>query len=478
MIKLDLSNKPSLNRGEIAKLINYHKVHELSRFKKLKGYYGTHHEYIDTLVAKRQELDPTKPNHKIISNYPQYIVDVAQNYLVGTPVTYSSTDTKFLDELTLIYDFNYEQDHNSELAKSMGIYGVAYELLYLGKDGQIYFTQLPTMETLVVESADIDPVVNLAIHYYEVDNILSDDTSYNVELYWSDRVEYWTGSSLEQLNLVNVETHEFNGVPVIAYKNNDELTGDFEKVITNINDFELRMSDMSNELDFFSNSMLVLDSINASDLQETDKDGNEIPLSITLQDMKRTKTMLLPPVAQGESAPSNRVYFVKPEIDNTANTNQLKLLINNIHLFSKVPNMNDENFVGNSSGVAMKYKLLPLEQLTKGKERKFKKGLYQRIELIADILNLKAKNVIASDINIIFTRNLPIDMTETAKMVDALKDVVSSDTLLANIPMVDNVEQEKELIEDEKENPLIPVQPVQTTASQPAVNQPTNNKNN
>jgi len=41
---------------------------------------------------------------------------------------------------------------------------------------------------------------------------------------------------------------------------------------------------------------------------------------------------------------------------------------------SMVPNMSDENFVGNYSGVALRYKLLTFEQAIKNKERFFEKA--------------------------------------------------------------------------------------------------------
>ena len=58
-----------------------------------------------------------------------------------------------------------------------------------------------------------------------------------------------------------------------------------------------------------------------------------------------------------------------------------KNLESDIHKISMVPNMSDENFVGNASGVAIKYKLLAFEQMTKNKERYMEKGLKERFKL-------------------------------------------------------------------------------------------------
>ena len=59
-----------------------------------------------------------------------------------------------------------------------------------------------------------------------------------------------------------------------------------------------------------------------------------------------------------------------------------------IHKFAQIPDMSDDNFAGNASGVAIKYKLIGLEQVRSRKEREFKKGLQRRIELIGNILKV------------------------------------------------------------------------------------------
>ena len=57
----------------------------------------------------------------------------------------------------------------------------------------------------------------------------------------------------------------------------------------------------------------------------------------------------------------------------------------NIHMFTNTPDMTDENFGGNQSGEAMKYKLFGLEQRTAIKEGLFRKGLRRRYKLIGQL---------------------------------------------------------------------------------------------
>ena len=92
-------------------------------------------------------------------------------------------------------------------------------------------------------------------------------------------------------------------------------------------------------------------------------------------------------------------------------------------------------FSGNSSGVAMKYKLLAFEQMTKIKERYFSEGLRIRLGLIANALSVLGYSVPdVSDIRIVFTHNLPENETEIAQTVNLLKDIVPQDKLIKLLP--------------------------------------------
>jgi SPP1 family phage portal protein len=116
-----------------------------------------------------------------------------------------------------------------------------------------------------------------------------------------------------------------------------------------------------------------------------------------------------------------------------------------------VPNLTDKNFAANASGVAMKYKLLGLEQLAIIKERYFKKGLRKRLELFANVLRVKGKAVDVSDVTITMTRNLPANDMEAAQMIATLRDMVSNQTLIGQLSFVDDPATENQIVEEEKE---------------------------
>ena len=130
-------------------------------------------------------------------------------------------------------------------------------------------------------------------------------------------------------------------------------------------------------------------------------------------------------------------------------------LVEDIHKFSQIPNLTDEQFAGNVSGEAMKYKLMGLENIIGVKEAKFKKGLMRRIELLCNFLNITTNDLMLyTDIQPVFTRNKPQNDTELANMVKGLYGIVSDETLLSILPFIENSKDEIERRNLEKENTL------------------------
>src|SRR5699024_8423438 len=101
----------------------------------------------------------------------------------------------------------------------------------------------------------------------------------------------------------------------------------------------------------------------------------------------------------------------------------------------------------NASGVAIRYKILAFENQTAKKERKFKKGLQRRLELISNIMAITGKAYLETQI--IFTRNLPINELEIAQEINILRGMILNRTLLKQLRFVEDIETELEQIEEE-----------------------------
>jgi SPP1 family phage portal protein len=417
-----LSNKDELTPELIKRMVYKFRQNDLPRLIKLKNYYLN-----KTDILKRVQADPTKPNNKVVHPFSQYITDTLCGYFMGEPVSYSSEEN--IDELKMVFEYNDEQNENMELAKNCSIYGRAWEYMYIDDDGSIRFTMIDTKEIIPIYNDTIDDELVAIVRFYDEYNIIKDAMETKVEVYTDDHIyKYVASTTLDTLHPVSDQPHFFSCVPFVEYKNNDDMTGDFEGVMSLIDAYDALVSDDLNDFAYFCDAYLALYGYTA-DAEDVRK-------------MKENRVLLMDIDTKAE-------WLVK-QGDSTGVETTKQRLEKDIHKFSKTPNSNDENFGGNTSGVAMKYKLLGTENLASIKERKFKKGLQRRIEIIGFIFSLNRRGALDwLGVDITFTRNLPVNESDISAMVQALDGIVSKKTLLSQLSFVEDADAELEQLEKE-----------------------------
>ena len=208
--------------------------------------------------------------------------------------------------------------------------------------------------------------------------------------------------------------HYFGGVPMVEYWNGEDERGDFEGVLTLIDAYDRLQSDRLNDKAQFVDALLLLTGCTMEDDENGRTPG---------QQLREDKVLALPDADAGAQWLCKQL--------NEADTEVLRgALTADIHKLSMVPDLSDERFGGNASGVAMRYKLLGLEQLTRVKERWFREALRQRLALFAEFLALRGAPRLEPDrVQMTFSRSLPADELEQAQAISALKGVLPDDEL-------------------------------------------------
>ena len=446
---VSLNTIEELTEKVIKRIIETHRSSVLPRLQNLEKYYNA-----NNAIKNRVMSDPSKPNNKIANAYASYITDTLVGYFIGEPITYTSNDNVLLQDLNMILEYNDEADENAELAKNASIYGVAYEMLYLSEDDKmIRFKALNPKEVIPIFDKTVEQNLLAVLRYYEDYDYVEDNTYTIVEVIDNKMVRRYkldTG-----LSLLEEYPHYFSMVPVAIFKNNEEESGDFEQVISLIDAYDKMESDSLNDFEYFVDAYLALYGFTA--------DAEDVA------QMKENRVLLMD---EGTSAE----WLVKQTSDAYVE-NMKNRLDKDIHKFAKCPNMSDQEFASNASGIAIKFKLLGTENLVSIKERKFKRGLQQRLELMSMINSVLGEGFDWRAIDIVFTRNIPSNDTDIANMVNTLRDIVSEETLLAQIPFVDDVQTELEKVKKEREenkelNPFFSTNlDYQTTAMANAIEQ-------
>ena len=359
---------------------------------------------------------------------------MSTGFFLGKPVAYSSISENQdeLDALQDVLSYNDEAAHNLRLAEEAAITGAAYELLYMDIDAKIRFQVVPSEEIILVCEASLEENVICAIRHFRVYNL--DGVTYQeyVDVYDKRDVTSYAYDSGTLRVIADARPHYFDDVPVVEYENNKERRGDFESVITLVDAYNKAQSLTLDDMEDFTDAYLVLKGMGGTT-------GDDIA------ELRRNKVLSLDEGGGAE-------WLIK-NLNDTYIENIKTRLQKDIHKFSSVPDMSDEAFAGNATGVAIKYKLIGLEQVRSRKERGFKQGLQRRIELIAGMLKLKsAADIDFRDIEITFTANLPSNDAEQAQIVKELYGLVSQKRLLSLLPFVTDPAEEMEELQKEQES--------------------------
>lgn len=422
----------NLNAELIYKLIRKH-ANEREDLQKLKRYYIGEHS-----ILKHERRNPNAPNFKTVANHAKDIADTATGYFLGSPITYNNTGDGDLEPLLVAFD-NAEVDQvDTQNALNMAIYGRAYEYIYV-KEGlnELDSASLDVENTFIVYDDSIERRPLFAVYYYEVKDDTKDTKTYQAEVF-TQNLHYHivlSDSSGSYVKKLDVEPHHLGQIPIIEYKNNNFAIGDYEQQISLIDAYNSLMGNRVNDKEQAVESILVLYGAQLADNLEDAREAMRI--------LAEEGLLELPADAKAD--------FLKNALDEGATEILRKALKEDIYTFSHVPNLTDENFAGNSSGVAMEYKLLGLEMITKVKESNYKRGLRQRISIFAKYMGLQQIALDANSIVPQFSRGLPKNLLELSQVINNLEGKVTLRQLISLLPFVEDPDAEIEALSEEKE---------------------------
>ena len=402
---------------------------ELPNLQKMEDYYSGKHN-----ILNKKNRTTDKEDAKLVHDYPGYITTIATAYFLGKPISYTLQDDKLKKDFEKLSEYlstEEEQQENFEHSENCSIFGKSYELWYKNADNTIGNAVVDPRDCFILRDNTVKKEITAAVRWDKTKN-KEDKWVYKLEVYDSTTVttyEFLSDSDKKEVpNIKGVtKLHGFNQVPIIEFLNNKRAFGDFKKVVSLIDGYDEAASTSIDDMTDFTDALLVLTNVGGTDKE-------------TLKKIKEDKLMLIDDDGDAK-------WLVKQVNDAYAQNNKNRLN-QDIHKFSMIPDMQDKEFSGNSSGVALGYKLLALEQLAAQKEMYFKKAINQRLQLMIDFYNLKIK---ATDIQKVFTRNVPKNLVEAADTAQKLQGIVSHETILSTLPFIEDAKAELEKIKAEED---------------------------
>lgn len=410
----------------------------VSKLKKLKGYYEGEHKIL---------TDESREN-KLVCNHAKDITDTATSYFIGNPISYNSKVdiTVLTDALEIAGADEADGDNGLDLS----IYGRAYEYIYTKQDStDLQVKSLEPENTFLVYDDSIEQIELFAIYYYvKIDSRDKVNTEY-VATILTQNYKYVT--DIEDMEgpqgiLGEPEAHFKGEVPVIEYLNNKLAIGDYELQIPLIDAYNALMSDRITDKEQFIDAILALYGALLSD-EDEEENGDSKGGENAMRHLRGEKLLELPSDAKAE--------YLTRTFDEAGVEILKKAIEQDIHKFSHIPCLTDDSFGGNVSGVAMEFKLLGMENITKIKTRYYKKGLRKRLRIFSNFLNTRSGvHVDLMGVMPTFTRAMPKNLLEISQYVGNLWGKVSRRTLLSQIPFVENPEEELKAVEKEEDESL------------------------
>ncbi|MGW9529635.1 phage portal protein [Paenibacillus terrae] len=210
--------------------------------------------------------------------------------------------------------------------------------------------------------------------------------------------------------------HIFGRVPLISCPANTERKSGFHDVISLFDAYNELNSDLVNEIADHRNAYLVIENA-----------------KLEAEDLLNMKKMGIIQVPAG-----GKVSWLTKEINDSFVKNELDNIERKIFDMMDQVNFN-ENWASNTSSLALRNKLLNLENRVAMREALMEKAIKQRLRNFFTFLHIKeGVQYDYRDIAVKFTRNLPTDLVGMADVIVKLQQVVSQETLLALLPFVEN----------------------------------------
>jgi len=359
---------------------------EIQELKRYSQYYGRDNAELVKRYKDRARRRKT-PNNFVPSGYYHTLVDTMAGYMFNNlNYVVEGEERAYIDQLNQILKANKSDIKDMQTGTRALIYNKAIELVYTvgdEKSSEIKFESFNPENWILIYTPDIDKKLFCAIRFY---TSYEKEFDYYLDVIYANQWQYYKVKKKDITERDKPRTLYFTECPVICYRT--ELVGNessFDLVIPYIDALDFILTGNANEIDRLVDALLVLGKV----LKPTD-----------LEHMEEWK------VLENMKQEDRAEYITKnlsPEFRQYAS----KLLINEIHKHSHVIDWYspDTGLTGEVSAKALITRLFDMDMFSKRIELIYKESLYQRINLISQIMTIKGVKI--DEVNIILNRTLP-----------------------------------------------------------------------
>ena len=355
-----------------------------------------------------------RPNNLLRVPFPRYITEVHTGYFLGLSPTMDFDGQREAQAFSGL-SASLRLDHLLfDIGRDISICGAGFVLVWLERTG-LRACRCDPLACFSIRSGEAGAPLLGTVRMFQ-----GEDGGSRGVLYTKEALRFfsWDGS---RARLGTPQDNPFQTVPLIPFANNCEGCGDFEMVTGLVDAYNLLLSGAMDDMQSVANAFLALYGMQGTTQGDIDE-------------ANRTRVLSL--------SEGGRAEFVVKELNHEALGQLENNLRRSILQLSMTPDLSDESFAGQASGVALQYKLWGIEQVRSAKERSLTDSLFQLLEVFSRGLSVLGAPVDLTVGKATFYKNLPKDHTEMAQTLLSLSPVLSQRTILEHLPWVADVDEE------------------------------------
>ncbi|MEW9093732.1 MAG: phage portal protein [Clostridiaceae bacterium] len=395
-------------------------------FKLNKGKYDKMYQYYIGNSDKIRQYSAMEyeESHKMNLNYLKKFLKEEVAYSVGTPLSYVSktNDNNIVEEIEY-YTYHWDKNHDAQLMKNMLLYGTVYELYYIDKEGQ-FSAKVITPRNGYAYCDDFGNTLYF-LHIYK---LKFDDKIY-IDMYSENEIFHFDENFKEVRKRDN---HIFGQVPVSVGILSEELEKDtlFEDIKDIQDGFSIINSDGVNEI---SNTRAAI------------LKGKGFQLDVEqVEQLKKYRFANLPNTSDAD------LNWLLKNLNADYQKLMLETLEDKMYQLSFHIN-NQERMQSNLSSLAMRSRLINLEQKTKLNNKALVNIIIDRVKNLFTYLKiLKNKDYDYRNIAIKFNSVIPSDDLMMSQIISQLGDKISLRTALSQLSFIENSDAEIKQLKSEQ----------------------------
>ena len=324
-----------------------------------------------------------RPNNLLRVPFPRYITEVHTGYFLGLPPTLSferQQESQAFSELSAALRL----DHLLfDIGRDMSVCGAGFALVWLDRTG-LRACRCDPLSCFAIRSGEAGAPLVGTVRLFQNARGGTGGILYQADTL---RPFTWDGS---RVTFDPPQENPYRAIPLVPFSNNCQGCGDFEMVTGLVDAYNLLLSGAMDDMQSVANAFLALYGMQGTTQGDIDE-------------ANRTRVLSL--------AEGGRAEFVVKQLNHEALGQLEGNLRRSILQLSMTPDLSDQQFAGNASGVAMQYKLWGIEQVRSAKERSFTDALFQLLTAFSGGLSVLGSSVDLTTGKVSFYKNLPQNHT-------------------------------------------------------------------